>query len=97
MASVGLSGTEDKIWLMYLLNVPESCLQGLCFRYTASAAVQILLFGIVAMEVKRRAPKAHTVVELVRRRWGHTANFVISLHLYLNYACILFLNFEIHV
>lgn len=54
------------------------------FWYTASAAVQILLFGIVAMEVKRRAPKAHTVVELVRRRWGHTANFVFLYLCYLN-------------
>ncbi|KAH7416243.1 hypothetical protein KP509_14G082300 [Ceratopteris richardii] len=54
------------------------------FWYTASAAVQILLFGIVAIEVKRRAPKAHTVLELVRRRWGHAANFVFLYLCYLN-------------
>ena len=38
------------------------------YRYTV---------GGVAMEVKRRAPKAHTVLELVRHRWGNAANFVI--------------------
>ncbi|MCO5555417.1 hypothetical protein L7F22_008963 [Adiantum nelumboides] len=54
------------------------------FWYTASAAIQILLFGIMAMEVKRRAPKAHTVVELVRRRWGNSANFVFLYLCYLN-------------
>lgn len=54
------------------------------FWYTTGAAVQILLFGIVAMEIKRRAPKAHTVLELVRRRWGHLANFVFLYLCYLN-------------
>ena len=47
------------------------------YRYTVGGAIQIFLFGIVAMEVKRRAPKAHTVLELVRHRWGDAANFVI--------------------
>ena len=47
------------------------------YRYTVGGAIQIFLFGIVAMEVKRRAPKAHTVLELVRHRWGNAANFVI--------------------
>lgn len=54
------------------------------FWYTTGSAVQILLFGIVAMEIKRRAPKAHTVVELVRRRWGDAANFVFLYLCYLN-------------
>ena len=47
------------------------------YRYTVGGAIQIFLFGIVAMEVKRRAPRAHTVLELVRHRWGNAANFVI--------------------
>jgi Na+/proline symporter len=38
--------------------------------------VQILLFGIMAIEIKRKAPKAHTVLELVRKRWGNVANWV---------------------
>ncbi|MCO5577813.1 hypothetical protein L7F22_031646 [Adiantum nelumboides] len=54
------------------------------FWYATSATVQILLFGIVAMEIKRRAPKAHTVVELVRRRWGNSASIVFLYLCYLN-------------
>ena len=46
------------------------------YRYTVGGAIQIFLFGVVAMEVKRRAPRAHTVLELVRHRWGDAANFV---------------------
>ncbi|KAI5081162.1 hypothetical protein GOP47_0004345 [Adiantum capillus-veneris] len=54
------------------------------FWYATSSSVQILLFGIVAMEIKRRAPKAHTVLELVRRRWGHLASLVFLYLCYLN-------------
>merc|ERR1711966_242269 len=35
------------------------------FWYAAGATVQILLFGILAIEIKRRAPKAHTFLELI--------------------------------
>ena len=38
--------------------------------------LQILLFGVMAVEIKRKAPRAHTVLELVRKRWGHVANIV---------------------
>ena len=40
------------------------------FWYASGATVQILLFGILAIEIKRRAPNAHTFAELVRVRWG---------------------------
>ena len=46
------------------------------FWYAAGATVQILLFGILAIEVKRRAPNAHTFLELVKVRWGTTAHLV---------------------
>ena len=59
------------------------------YRYTAGAAVQIFLFGIVAMQLKRRAPKAHTVLELVRHRWGNAANFVIIFHSFVIYLFVL--------
>ena len=35
-----------------------------------------LILRIMAIEIKRKAPRAHTVLELVRRRWGHVANWV---------------------
>merc|ERR1719171_2600847 len=44
------------------------------FWYAAGATVQILLFGILAIEVKRRAPTTHTVCEMVDVRWGTTAH-----------------------
>ena len=39
-------------------------------RYASGATIQILLFGILAIEIKRRAPHAHTLCELVNARWG---------------------------
>lgn len=46
------------------------------FWYGAGAAVQILLFGILSIEIKRKAPHAHTVCEIIRARWGPTAHKV---------------------
>lgn len=46
------------------------------FWYGAGAAVQILLFGILSIEIKRKAPNAHTVCEIIRARWGSTAHKV---------------------
>ncbi len=43
-----------------------------------AGGLQILLFGVMAVEIKRKAPRAHTVLELVRKRWGHVANIVRS-------------------
>merc|ERR1719399_285836 len=40
------------------------------FWYASGATIQILLFGILAIEIKRRAPHAHTLCELVNARWG---------------------------
>ena len=31
----------------------------------------MLLFGILAIELKIKAPKCHTMLELVRARWGY--------------------------
>ncbi|EIE23218.1 urea active transporter [Coccomyxa subellipsoidea C-169] len=53
------------------------------FWYAAGAVVQIFLFGVMAIEIKRKAPRAHTVLELVRMRWGNVANWVFF------YICIL--------
>jgi hypothetical protein len=37
---------------------------------------QILLFSVLAIEVKRKAPGAHTVLEIVLARWGTAAHLV---------------------
>ncbi|KAH8712248.1 Sodium:solute symporter family-domain-containing protein [Phaeosphaeriaceae sp. PMI808] len=46
------------------------------FWYAAGATVQILLFATVAIELKRRAPNAHTFLEAVRARYGTATHFV---------------------
>ncbi|KAF5198293.1 Urea-proton symporter dur3 [Thalictrum thalictroides] len=46
------------------------------FWYASGATIQVLLFGIMAIEIKRKAPHAHTVCEIVRARWGTAAHIV---------------------
>ncbi|KAK3183441.1 hypothetical protein Dsin_030727 [Dipteronia sinensis] len=38
--------------------------------------IQVLLFGVMAIEIKRKAPHAHTVCEIVKARWGTAAHLV---------------------
>ena len=40
------------------------------FWYASGATVQVILFATLAIELKRRAPNAHTVFEVVRARYG---------------------------
>lgn len=40
------------------------------------ACVQILLFATLAIELKRRAPNAHTFLEVIRARYGTTVHIV---------------------
>ncbi|THG06297.1 hypothetical protein TEA_010053 [Camellia sinensis var. sinensis] len=37
---------------------------------------QVLLFGVMAIEMKRKAPYAHTICEIVKARWGTAAHLV---------------------
>jgi urea-proton symporter len=46
------------------------------FWYASGATIQIILFGILAVAIKRRAPNAHTLLEIIRARWGDTAHKV---------------------
>lgn len=56
---------------------------GVCYRYGVSgpfwyasgATVQILLFATLAIMLKKRAPNAHTFVEVIRARYGAPAHF----------------------
>ncbi|KAK4169778.1 Sodium:solute symporter family-domain-containing protein [Cladorrhinum sp. PSN259] len=57
---------------------------GVCYRYGVSgpfwyasgATVQILLFATLAIELKRRAPNAHTYLEVIKARYGTVAHIV---------------------
>mmetsp|Transcript_8216 Transcript_8216/g.11087 ORF Transcript_8216/g.11087 Transcript_8216/m.11087 type:complete len:684 (+) Transcript_8216:550-2601(+) len=46
------------------------------FWYASGATIQVLLFGILAIEVKRKATNAHTIAEIIDARWGATAHKV---------------------
>ena len=43
-------------------------------RYAAGATIQVVMFGILAIEIKRKAPTAHTVLEIINARWGRRAH-----------------------
>lgn len=36
----------------------------------------MLLFAVLAVEIKRKAPTTHTCLEIVKARWGTTAHIV---------------------
>lgn len=42
----------------------------------AGATIQVLLFAVLAVEIKRKAPTTHTCLEIVKARWGTTAHMV---------------------
>ncbi|KAG2200758.1 hypothetical protein INT47_002802 [Mucor saturninus] len=44
--------------------------------YASGAVVQVLLFAVLAIELKRRAPNAHTFLEVVLARYGKGAHGV---------------------
>jgi Na+/proline symporter len=44
------------------------------FWYASGATIQVLLFGVLAIEVKRKARTAHTICEIVLARWGKAAH-----------------------
>jgi Na+/proline symporter len=44
------------------------------FRYASGATIQVLLFGVIAISLKKVAPSAHTMCEIVNARWGKTAH-----------------------
>ncbi|ODV88439.1 hypothetical protein CANCADRAFT_146491 [Tortispora caseinolytica NRRL Y-17796] len=52
------------------------------FWYASGATVQIILFATIAIELKKKAPLAHTFLEVVRARygaWGHITYMVFGL------------------
>ena len=45
-------------------------------QYASGATVQILLFATLAIELKKRAPNAHTFLEVIRARYGKFTHMV---------------------
>ena len=46
------------------------------FWYAAGASIQVVLFAILAIELKRKAPSSHTFPELISARFGFQAHKV---------------------
>ncbi|CAO3669074.1 unnamed protein product [Umbelopsis ramanniana] len=46
------------------------------FWYAAGATVQVLLFAVLAIELKKRAPNAHTFLEIVYARYGKATHII---------------------
>jgi len=44
------------------------------FWYASGKAIQVILFGLLAISLKKVAPSAHTVCEIVNARWGRAAH-----------------------
>lgn len=53
------------------------------FWYAAGATVQVLLFSVLAVLVKRRAPTCHTFLEIVLARWGKPVHAVFVVFAFL--------------
>ncbi|KAF9332891.1 hypothetical protein BG006_004227 [Podila minutissima] len=46
------------------------------FWYASGASVQVLLFSILAIELKRKCKNAHTFLEIVSIRYGRNAHYI---------------------
>ncbi|KAI1801565.1 Na+/solute symporter [Daldinia bambusicola] len=76
---VGSAVVSSWTWAATLLQS-----SGVCYRYGVSgpfwyasgATVQILLFATLAIELKRRAPNAHTFLEVIKARYGTIPHIV---------------------
>lgn len=53
------------------------------FWYASGATIQVLLFGVLAISLKKVAPSAHTVCEIVKARWGKTAHITFLIFCFL--------------
>lgn len=49
------------------------------FWYASGATVQILLFATLAIELKRKAPNAHTFLEVIKARYGVYTHLVFTI------------------
>lgn len=53
------------------------------FWYASGATIQVLLFAVLAIQIKRLAPSAHTILEVVDARWGKVAHITFLIFCFL--------------
>jgi urea-proton symporter len=49
------------------------------FWYAAGATIQVILFSVIAVLVKRRAPTCHTFLEIILARWGKPTHIIFCM------------------
>ncbi|CAI5757945.1 unnamed protein product [Candida verbasci] len=74
-AAVVSSWTWSATLLTSTAQVYKNGIAGSVF-YAFGATVQIILFSVVAIRARQRAPNAHTYLEIVKARYGTTTHFV---------------------
>lgn len=71
----------QQLVLFYRSVSLKSCCARRLFRFV-SGAMCVWLFAVVALELKYRAPNAHTMLEVVEVRWGKVAHVVSFFELF---------------
>uniref|UniRef100_A0A803MCX0 Urea-proton symporter DUR3 n=1 Tax=Chenopodium quinoa TaxID=63459 RepID=A0A803MCX0_CHEQI len=64
-------------------GVGYSVILGFGAFFAVFTSFLVILFGIIAIEIKRKAPHAHTVCEIVKARWGTAAHVVFLIFCFL--------------
>ncbi|KAK3029748.1 hypothetical protein RJ639_038025 [Escallonia herrerae] len=65
----GMSKPIFHLFPLFFSSLSSNAEKTLSEFNTSSAYGQVLLFGVMAIEIKRKAPNAHTVCEIVKARW----------------------------
>ncbi|KIW81907.1 hypothetical protein Z517_04933 [Fonsecaea pedrosoi CBS 271.37] len=74
-----------------LTSTTEGYLLHCVLLYGAGASVQILLFSVAVIELKRKAPNTHTLLEFVPTRYGAAAHCVLGFYS-LFFICVMGIN-----
>ena len=53
------------------------------FWYASGATIQVLLFAVLAVEIKRKCPAIHTALEVVHARWGTGPHIVFLVFMFI--------------
>ncbi|OAG37428.1 hypothetical protein AYO21_08394 [Fonsecaea monophora] len=83
--AIGMSSAVVSSWTT-AATMLTSATEAIClacpvlFWGGAGASVQILLFSVAAIELKRKAPNTHTLLEFVRTRYGAAAHCVLGFY-----------------
>lgn len=73
-------GVSGPFWVSLVLSLENRHSMLIVLQYASGATVQILLFATIAIELKKKAPNAHTFLEIIRARYGAVTHIVLVFH-----------------